>query len=159
MKNLIGLIDAICDVYDRLDLVPLANGTTFCNVGVSAVLEAMGSDEFKGKTADEIMQYVPLNANWVKSSIDQVQDLANQGTYVLCGLESSKLGESHGHVTVIRPGNPVFSGKWGKVPRCLNIGSENFIARARRGPLMGSPCGINESFVPMPDFYAWSLSL
>lgn len=159
MKNLIGLFEAICDTYDRQDLKPLEDGTTYCNVAVAAVADAMGCKTLDFKTADEILVYISANPDWMEIPIEKAQETANQGSLVIVGLSSEALKQGHGHVCVIRPGIPCHSGKWGAVPRCLNVGSEMFLARAKRGPLTGMAAGVNEAFIPLPKFFVWRPSL
>lgn len=158
MKDLITLIDTICEAYDRPDFLP-ANGITHCNEAVAMVADAMGCKTLSYKTADEIVAYVSTNPDWQETQIDKVQDMANQGSFCIAGLDSKALNSQHGHVVVIRPGKLVFSGKWGPTPRCLNVGAEMFLARAKKGPLTAMSCGVNEAFQPMPRFWAWRPSL
>lgn len=159
MRDLITLIDAVLDVYDNRDLQPLADGTTFCNLAVNFVAVAMGCKDLTGKTADEIMGLIEASDDWSDVPFEKAQDMANGGSLLIAGLESKELGAAHGHVVVIRPGRFCYSGKWGKTPRCLNIGKENFIARAKHGPLVNQPAGLNEAFVPPPKIYVWRPSL
>lgn len=159
MRNLIGLIDAICDVYDNPDLQPKGD-VTFCNIAVSVVAEAMGCKDLTGKMADDIMKFVESSPDWSDIPMEKAQDIANQGSLIIAGLTGAELDQAHGHVVIVRPGLPVYSGKWiSKVPRVLNIGAENFLARAKRGPLQGLPAGVNEAFLPLPKFYVWRQSL
>lgn len=159
MKNLIGLFDAICETYDDPQLVPKSDGTTFCNYAVSNIASAMGCQDLKDKTANGIIAFINTSPDWSLVAFNQAQDMANQGSLLIAGLESKDLNQSHGHVVVIRPGKPCYSGKWGPTPRCLNIGAENFIARAKKGPLTGMSCGLNEAFVEVPKIFVWRLSL
>ncbi len=159
MKDPIALIDAICEAYDNQAFTPLPDGTTFCNQGVNYVAEAMGCKDFAGKNADEIVSFISASDNWSLVPIEKAQELANQGSLLISGLDSKSLGQSHGHVVVIRPGKAVYSGKWGLAPRVLNIGSENFLARAKKGPLTNQSAGLNESFQPLPKIWAWRNSL
>lgn len=158
MKDLITLIDSICEAYDRPDFVP-ANGETHCNQAVSMIADIMGCKTLDFKSADEIVTYIAANPDWQEIQLSQAQDMANQGSLCIAGLDSKTLNDTHGHVVVIRPGKVVYSGKWGPTPRCLNIGAENFLARAKRGPLTAMSCGINEAFVPLPKFFVWRPSL
>lgn len=161
MRDLLGLIDAICDAYDNQAFIPLADGTTFCNQGVTYVAEAMGYKGFTDKNADEIVELLSSSDDWSLVPMEKAQELANQGSFLISGLDSKTLGQSHGHVVVIRPGKTVYSGKWATnlCPRVLNIGSENFISRAKKGPLTNQPCGLNESFQPLPKIWAWRPTL
>lgn len=161
MRDVITLIDAICDAYDNQAYVPLADGTTFCNQGVAYVANAMGCKDFEGKNADEIVAFLAASGEWSPVPLEQAQEMANQGSLLVAGLDSKTLGQTHGHVCVIRPGRAVYSGKWttNVCPRVLNIGSENFLARAKRGPLTNQPAGLNESFQPLPKIWVWRQSL
>ena len=159
MRDVIGLMDAVCDVYDNVAYAPLPDGTTFCNIAVAVVAAAMGCKDFFGKTADEIVAFVAASQDWSETPFEKAQDLANQGTLLIAGLDSASLGQAHGHVVIIRPGKVCYSGKWNATPRCLNIGAENFISRAKRGPLTNQPAGLNEAFVEMPKIWAWRQSL
>lgn len=160
MRDLIGLFDAVCDVYDRQDLAPKPDGTTFCNFAVDAVAQAMGYKYLAGKTADEIVAFLGSSTDWSEVPFEKAQDMANQGSLLIAGASGEELGQAHGHVCVIRPGKPVYSGHYGgSAPRCLNIGAENFLARAKRGALTNQPCGLNEAFIPLPKIWAWRATL
>lgn len=158
MRDLITLIDSICEAYDRPDLQP-KDGVTHCNQAVCMVADAMGCKDLDFKDADEIIYFISNNPDWQEIQMNQVQEMANKGSLCIAGLDSRALNSEHGHVVTIRPGRPVYSGKWGPTPRCLNIGAENFIARAKRGPLTAMSCGLNEAFVPMPKIWVWRPSL
>lgn len=161
VRDVLTLIDAICNAYDNQAFVPLSDGTTFCNQGVNYVSEAMGYKGFAGKNADEIVGILSTSDDWSPVPMEKAQDLANQGSLLIAGLDSEALGQAHGHVVVCRPGRPVYSGKWATnlCPRTLNIGAENFIARAKKGALTNQPCGLNESFQPLPKIWVWRQSL
>lgn len=153
LKDPILLIEVILDIYDRADLQPLPDGTTFCNFAVDAVAKALGYTQFGGKTADQIVAFLTGNSDWSEIPLPKAQDMANQGSLLIAGLDSVALNQAHGHVCVIRPGKIVYSGKWGACPRVLNVGAENFIARAKRGPLTNQPAGLNEAFQPLPKIW------
>ena len=159
MRDLITLIDAICDAYDNPAFTPKPDGTTFCNFAVQSVCTAMGYKDFDGMTADQMVSKMVSDPDWSPVPFDNAQNLANQGSLVVAGLEGAQMGQAHGHVVIIRPGRTCFSGKWQNTPRCLNVGAENFLARAKRGPLVGMAAGINEAFVEMPKIYVWRASL
>lgn len=159
MKNLPALIEAILDTYDDVSLFPKPNGITFCNIAVYGIAHDMGCNQLDGKNADDIVAFISSDHDWQQVPMEQAQGLANAGSLLIAGLSSSELGQTHGHVVVIRPGIESYSGKWGKVPQVLNIGSTNFIARGKTGPLTNSIVGINESFIPKPRIFAWKPSL
>lgn len=159
MRDVITLIDAICDVYDRNDYRPSPDGATHCNQAVQSVAEAMGCKDFDAKTADEMVALMLSSEDWSLVPFQKAQDMANQGCLLIAGLASKDLDAQHGHVVVIRPGHPCQSGKWGATPRCVNIGKNDFIARAQTGPLSMMPVGLNDAFIPLPKIWVWRLSL
>lgn len=158
MKDLITLFDSICEAYDRPDFIP-KNGITYCNQAVDMVAGAMGCHDFEMKNANEIVEFMVSDSNWQEIKMNQAQDMANEGSLCVAGIDSATLKQEHGHVVVIRPGKQVYSGKWGLTPRCLNIGEENFLARAKKGPLTAMSCGLNEAFQPLPQIWVWRPSL
>lgn len=159
MRDVITLIDAICDAYDRNDYKPNSDGTTHCNQAVNSIAMAMGCAEFTGMNADQIVEHIKSSDKWSSVPIEKTQDMANQGSLLVAGLSSQELGESHGHVVIIRPGKTCQSGKWGATPRCVNIGKNDFIARAQSGPLTMMPVGLNDAFIPLPKIWVWRPSI
>lgn len=159
VRNVLTLIDAICDAYDNPAFMPLPDGTTYCNWAVQAICATMGYKNFVGLTADQIVAKMASDPDWSPVPFENAQNLANQGSLVVAGLDGPSMNQAHGHVVIIRPGRTCFSGKWQQTPRCLNIGGENFLARAKRGPLKGLACGLNEAFQEMPKIYVWRESL
>ena len=159
VRNLIGLFDACCDVLENPRFAP-TEGKTFCNLALDYIsVKAFGNHDFNDKTADQILEFVAQSEDYTEIAINQAQNLANQGSFVFAAASSKMLGQEHGHVCVIRPGVPKESGKWGMVPAIVNVGSELFIARAKKGPLTGMPAGLNEAFVPLPRLFVWRPSL
>ena len=159
MTNLIGLIESICGAYDTQSFKP-SNGVTHCNQAANYIAKTMGCNDFEDKMADDIYDFLANNPlDWTEILMQQSQDIANRGSFVVAILDSKSLGQQHGHIVVIRPGITCDSGKWGTVPRCINIGAQNFIAKAPSGPLIGMDVGINESFGPKPRFFVWRPSL
>lgn len=160
MTNLIGLFEAICDASDRQDFKPSPDGTTHCNQAVHAIAYAAFSYfTFRGLTADQMSDLLRDNPDWIVIGMEAAQDYANAGSFVVAELKSTDLKQQHGHIVTIRPGLPCDSGKWGSVPRCLNIGGHNFLARSQKGPLTGAPVGVNEAFIPIPRFHVLRSSL
>lgn len=178
MKDRNHLIDAILTAYDNPDYRPvIVDGQvvrTFCNMAANDIATAMGCtdlydpDHKRPRTADEIydfmvahpqkwqeLQVSGLGTDQQEVSLQAVQWFANSGSLVFAVLDSKSLGANHGHICVIRPGTMKTSGKWGKVPACMNIGGENFIALGQKGVMRGSPVGINQAFKIMPRFFAW----
>jgi hypothetical protein len=159
MRDLIALIDAVCDAYDRADFKPNPDGSTHCNQAVQAIAEAMGCFDFKDLTADQMVDLMETSKRWQPVDFARAQDITNRGSLVVAGLKSNDLKQGHGHVVVVRPGHPCQSGKWGATPRCVNIGGHDFLARAQVGPLTMMPVGLNDAFIPMPKIWAWEQSL
>lgn len=159
MRDVTTLFEAVCDVYDRSDFRPSPDGSTHCNQAVCAIAQAMGCQALNGKTADQILDLISESPEWSDVPFERAQDLANQGSLLIAGLKSKDLNDQHGHVVVIRPGKPCQSGKWGLTPRCVNIGKNDFLARAQSGPLVMMPVGLNDAFIPMPKIWVWRMSL
>lgn len=160
MRNLIGLFDAVCDVYDRTDFKPNPDGSTHCNQAVQAIASAaFAYNGFRDMNADQMADLLSSDTDWLPIGMDGAQNYANGGSLVVAVMRSTELGQGHGHIVVVRPGLAVDSGKWGMNPRCVNIGAHDFISRAPTGPIMGMPCGVNEAFIPKPHFYVLRSSL
>ena len=160
MRNLIGLFDAVCDAYDRMDFKPNPDGSTHCNQAVNAIAAAaFNYNGFRNMMADQIVQFMASGPDWSPITMEQAQDMANNGSLVVAGLTGADLGQAYGHVVVIRPGLPCDSGKWGAVPRCVNIGACDFLARGQSGVLTNMPVGVNEAIIPKPKFYVLRSSL
>lgn len=159
MRDVVTLIDSICDVYDNPRFLPTPQGTTWCNEAVGVISEAMGCHDLSGKMADEICEFLESSADWSDVPLVKAQDMANAGSLLVAALDSAALKQSHGHICIVRPGKPVYSGKWGLCPRVLNVGGENFLARAKKGPLTNQPVGLNEAFVELPKIWVWRQSL
>lgn len=171
-RDPIRLIDAICTTYDNLNYRPIyENGklqTTFCNMACNEIAQAMGCQDLKGLSADEIYSYftghpddwmelraIGLQGDDLDIAFAGIQSYANMGALVFAVATSIELGQDHGHICVIRPGTRKSSGKWGNVPACMNIGAECYIGLGQSGVMKGEPVGINEAFRPLPHFFLW----
>lgn len=159
VRDVVTLIDAICDAYDRNDYRPSPDGSTHCNQAVQSIAQAMGCQDLNAKSADEIVDFISSSDEWSDVPFERAQDMANQGSLLVAGLKSKDLDAQHGHVVVVRPGKACQSGKWGLTPRCVNIGKSDFIARAQSGPLTMMPVGLNDAFIPLPKIWVWRRSL
>src|SRR3990167_4417677 len=152
MKNRDVLIDAICRVYDNPAYKPKkdarGNLTTFCNFAVRDICGSMVCHDFAGLIADQIYDLLVQSSGWQEIRMNQAQAKANQGSLVVAAARSTQLKKAHGHVCVIRPGLEQDSGKWGKVPSCINIGADNFIGK-----------GICWAFSVQPKIFVWKKSL
>jgi hypothetical protein len=179
------LIDAILTAYDNQAYRPIFEDgkikTTFCNIAANEIAQKMGCTDLydmeqkRPRTADEIYDYMvshsesknPDSFSWQEIqcaslqpefrevAFSAVQFQANSGILIFAVQSSYNLGAGHGHICVIRPGTMKTSGKWGKIPSCMNIGGENFIALGQNGVMKGLPVGINEAFKQLPRFFAW----
>lgn len=177
-KNLIKLIDAICVAWDNPAYYPEfdANGKaikTHCNRFVNAVAKSIGCNDLHDPEtgapylADQMIEIISNSSNWhemrcaglpedlMKNALRIIQLSANQGSLLVAAASSASLGAAHGHICIVRPGLMKTSGKWGDIPVVANCGRENFIGRAKTGPMKGEPVGINQAFVSMPRFYCW----
>lgn len=185
MRDRNTLIDAILTAYDNQAYKPvLEDGrikTTFCNIAANEIALKMGCEDLydrdkrRPRTADEIYDYFighsdsknPDSFSWQEIqcaglqpefrevSLSAIQFQANAGNLLFAVQSSYNMSAEHGHICVIRPGTMKISGKWGKIPACMNIGGENFIALGQNGVMKGLPVGINEAFKQLPRFFAW----
>jgi len=137
--NKFSLIDMCCFVYDHPKYKP-ADGKSYCNIAVNAIACVYGFVGFRGMTANQmvaVMDQDGFNFDWPNGL--EAQLLANRGHLVIAGQKA----EPHGHVCVIRPAEPTFSGKWNEiVPMAMNIGSTNSISK-----------GVNYIFKDRPKYY------
>lgn len=178
VKDRNDLIDAILSAYDNPAYRPIIKEgkvvTTFCNMAANDIAQKMGCKDFyfekeqRALTADEIYllmhnrpdkwREIPcasLPPENREVAFGAIQFQANEGNLIFAAQSSFNLHAAHGHICVIRPGTMKTSGKWGRVPACMNIGGENFIALGQAGVLKGQPVGINEAFRELPRFFAW----
>lgn len=120
--------------------------TTYCNLAVQAVLNAFDCREMDNLTADAMMHVLRTSPNFQPMKLEDGQFNANLGTVIVAGLDSSQLGQSHGHVCTLTPGVAEFSGHWSKpAPQCLSIGRQGICFRSK---------GVNWAFVPEPELWA-----
>lgn len=173
MKDRNELLDAIVTAYDNPAYQPV-DGKTFCNIACNEIAQKMGCNDLydatlkRPRTADEIYHHLASNSqDWQEIecaglqpdfwdvALNAVQFWANSGSLVFAVQSSEQIGDSHGHICIIRPGKLKESGKWGKCPSVMNIGRENFIALGKSGPMKGQPVGLNEAFRGLPRFFVW----
>jgi hypothetical protein len=144
MNQLITIINACCELIDPVihpELVPM-HGETFCNDAVTIIAERCGYRGFNGLEANDIIDLMIRTPEWNPVALGLAQDAANSGQLVVAG----QTAQPHGHVCVIRPGVAGVAGHWpgASVPKCLNIGEENFIGR-----------GLDFAFRNIPNIYVW----
>jgi hypothetical protein len=138
MKSPNLLFDIICSVYDNPHYKPVG-GTTFCNLAAQDIATAFGCQDFNGKLANEIVDFVEKSPDWEEVAIGEVQFKANMGSLIF----AMQRGDPHGHLCAVRPGMEKFAGHWNcMAPSVCNIGKENFISK-----------GANFAFAEMPRFY------
>lgn len=143
MRNLLTLLDAIHIPFARPEYQP-RDGVTYCNMFVSDVCDIYGFRGFRKMLANQICDALQTSNDWTEINIEKAQELANGGTLIIAAIR----GAEHGHVNIICPGRPKYSGRWGEVPTVANVGKDNFIGK-----------GINWAFSDMPKLYAWKPSL
>lgn len=91
--------------------------------------------------ANEIIDIMARDSLWRKTGLVFAQNKANQGYLSVAGEKK----KPHGHVCVIRPGNFVYSQKWGYYcPKVMNIGSKNFMG-----------LGLNYAFKKIPEIWVF----
>lgn len=146
VKSVPRLVDAICEAYDRYTSSQYNNklGVTYCNLAAQDIAESLGCQDLEGKLANEMIDAIMNSREWSEVSMEKAQDLANQGSLVFATLKEMP----HGHICVVRPGQPKSSGKWGDVPSVMNVGKDNFISK-----------GLNWAFADYPKIYVWRQSL
>ena len=134
--------------------------TTFCNLSCHAIARAYGCMALlnlqtnQPYTADEIYAVLQASKDFTRKDIGECQDLVNQGSLIFAIKTSQQLGQSHGHIVTLTPGNKEWSNHWTMyVPSCMSIGSPEATFRNK---------GINFAFPVdkgIPDFYVWNQSL
>lgn len=151
-----NLTDAICAAFmkalPKQPWAPIFNddgsvNTTFCNCFVESVARAMGYTKFwhadrnEPMTADEMFEAMTLSDEWmIEVSGAMAQIHANNGALVIAAILNP---QGHGHVCIVRPGNTVTSGHWGKqAPRVANVGKDVFIDKDAA-----------YAFVPEPSYF------
>ena len=139
MDNLLRLIDAICEAFDSR-MMPTEDAT-FCNLATQYVLARFNYTKMDGMTADQMFDFLTRSEDWSPVDMGDAQDLANAGRVVVAGMQA----DPHGHVVVIRPGRPEYSGKWAtNTPKCSNVGLRPW---GRIGD------GVSFAFKEIPKFF------
>lgn len=130
---------------------------TYCNVATLAVVRGVGCRDLDPGlggdplTADQLYARIKGSPRFLVKPMADCQELVNAGTLILAILPAEKLGQHHGHVCTLTPGESAFSGHWdAKAPAAMNLGRKGTCFRNK---------GVNYAFVPMPEFYAWVASL
>lgn len=144
MKNLAVLMDAICEAYDMAwrepgDFAP-RDGKTYCNMAVNYVAKKFGYARFEGKLANEMVDILNSDRQWIRVTPNEAAECAAAGRLVI----AARKDEPHGHVSVVRPGTLETSAKWKeKAPKVMNIGKDCFISK-----------GANYAFRERPEYFS-----
>lgn len=145
MLEIVELIDACCEAYDDPAFKPRDTSgdginETFCNFAVRSIASAVGYHHFPPDAmANQMIDFMASSPDWVEIQMDQAQDSANHGRLIIATQKAA----GHGHICVVRPGIEAYSSKWErKVPKVINVGKTNFIAR-----------GVNFAFQTVPTFF------
>lgn len=150
MKDPILLIEACCQVFGNETLWPKGD-ETYCNFAVQDVAHYFGCLELDDKTADEMCSFMETSQSWQEIPMKDAQFTANHGSLVIAAATSQVLGQKHGHVCVIRPGQEKYSGHWDQsAPACMNLGRAGTCSISKT---------VNYAFVPEPRFFVWKNSL
>jgi hypothetical protein len=103
-----------------------SKGITYCNQGVDFVEEKGGNSDYKGLTANQIIEKLKNTKYATEITAEQAVDYAREGITVIAGLKEKK----HGHVAIVAPLDMKKSTTWGKnVPSVFNVGKKNAIMR------------------------------
>ena len=130
------LLDAILQAFDRFQTptaLPGGGFMTYCNMSVAKVLLTLGSHELRNPggsplDANQMVAAMSSSSNWQEVQMEDAQALANAGQIVVVGMTSQQLGQTHGHVVVVRPGNSELSNKWGGLaPKVSHVGEKSLI--------------------------------
>jgi hypothetical protein len=108
---------------------PKADGTTFCNLAVHAILDRFGLgalvwDQERGRPMLANYMADKLESACRELTFDEAFGEANKGSLVVAALKMP----GHGHVAVVYPFPARFtSGKWMRwdIPCVANVGKEN----------------------------------
>lgn len=97
-----------------------------CNIGVISAFKQLhnNSTELDGMRANDLTRYWSndTTGRWVQVRLEDTQELANRGEFVVAAWENPVPGE-YGHVAVIVPGEMVSSDKWKTfVPQTMDTG-------------------------------------
>ena len=97
-----------------------------CNHLVQDTFNYFGYKGFEGLTANQIFEKCLGSKDFEEQEPEQCAWLVKQYGYLAVAVA---VGDPHGHVSVVFPGIPVFSGKWQcHVPTVASTGDPNRIA-------------------------------
>lgn len=146
-EKLIKVQDSVWASGAYMPTYDASGEVTHCNGAVNAVLGAYDYKRMSGMVADEMMAFLRTSGDFRAILMVDAQFRTNMGTVVVAGLDSKQLGQSHGHVCTLTPGEAEWSGHWNaKAPVCLSLGRKGICFRSK---------GVNWAFVGVPEFYAW----
>lgn len=108
-----------------------------CNFSVDkAFRELYGSDELSNVRANEMISHMQTSKDWEVVALNEAQDLANKGEFVVAGWQNSVPSKS-GHVATIVPGQEtmrLWNNEWQSIPNMAEAGYNN---RSYSLPLTG----------------------
>lgn len=100
-----------------------SSGVTHCNQALARIASACGYTAFAGLMADQIVALVAASPSWAEATGSEAAIHALSGGLAIAGMSSQRLGEAHGHVTVVYPLGMGRSGSLGHdVPMVANVG-------------------------------------
>lgn len=118
------------------------DGRTYCNKFVGYVARKMGCHDLDNILANDMVLRMEGGPSWVRTEMEEAHERADLGLLVVAG----EWAEPHGHVCIVIPGEPVLSGKWGRMaPLVANVGKNVFIGK-----------GVNFAFKKPPRFWTWT---
>ena len=116
------LKDACDQAIDDPSFAPAA-GLTHCNQAVQMIASIMGYSGFAGLLADQMVALMASSPDWRIATGSEAAVYALSGGLAVAGMASKRLGEAHGHVTVVYPLGMGHSGSLGRdVPMVANVG-------------------------------------
>lgn len=145
MKDLIKVIEALCEAYDNPKFKAEPNGKTHCDATADYVLQKFNVPDFKEDRimANDIVRAMRTSPKFIKlSGSSQAQELANQGVLVLAGAEGIK----HGHIAFVMPGRLSYSASWNKfAPKGMSNGTKEATFIGKR---------LSYAFRQEPEYFA-----
>ncbi|MDE2099554.1 MAG: hypothetical protein KGL39_20040 [Patescibacteria group bacterium] len=110
------------------------NGVTHCNQAARMAAQQAGCNEFDNPDllADDMIRIMEdnLSGKWAVNDGPRASLQAINGGLAFAGMSSKDLGEEHGHIAVIFPGQMEFSGSLNKdVPVIANVGKRNGVMK------------------------------
>ena len=110
------------------------DGKTFCNIGARRVADLFGCHDFDNPDmlADEMIAFMLSSSEWSETHFGEIAaKFAQIGGLAFAAMDSSQLGEEHGHIATIFPADCELSPSLNVlVPFVANVGAKNGIMKA-----------------------------